>query len=159
MSKKKKEFKQVTLGESAVEEFHRPRWKHYLRWLIFCFVVFLYLTLLLTSYNTHVILHRGFVLQELIVYILCTIMMIPIVPSVFLEVDYVKVSDDTIELQNLLFRRIERWEDIKRFDNPLFLKFAILRTKSCVYLLNRRDLQHFDKLIETIEQKKPKLIK
>lgn len=151
--KKKKEFKQVAVGDSATTEFLRSRWKHYVRWIVFAIVLFLYFGLLLRSYHAHVLLHKGFLLQEFIVYILCSIMMLPILPSVVMEVDYVKVEDDGIVFQNLLFRKKEKWEDIVKFSNPLFLKFAIVKTKGFVFLLNRRDIPNFDQLADTIERR------
>lgn len=158
MSKKKKEFKQVPIGENQPQEFLRSRWKHYVRWVVFCIVLFLYFSLLLLSYHAHFLLHKGFLLQELIVYILCSIMLLPILPSVVMEVDYVRVEDDGIVFQNLLFRRKEKWEDITRFANPLYLKFAIVKTKRFVYLLNRRDMPNFDHLAQMVEEKKNKLM-
>ena len=124
-----------------------------MRWMIFSFLIMIYLMLLLLAYRSHVLLGRSFSPQELLGYILCTIMLIPILPSVILEVDYVKIGLEEIVFQNLLMRKIERWENLVKFDNPRFLKFAIVRTKSFMYLLNKRDIQHFDELIETIKQK------
>lgn len=153
--KNKKEFKDVPVGEEAAEvaEYMRPRWKHYLRWIVFSFVVFLYFSLILTSYHTHFLLHKGFVLQELIVYILCSLMMVPILPSILLEVDYVRVDKEGILCHNLLMRRVESWDKITRFSNPVYLKFAMLWSKNFIYLLNKRDIPHYDQLAETIRQR------
>lgn len=111
------------------------------------------------SFRAHFIQGKGFDLHEPIVYILCSLMLIPILPSVVMEVDYVKVEEDGIVFQNLIFRKKEKWEDIKKFSNPLWLKFAIVKAKHFFYLLNRRDIPNFDSLAETIESKSPKLIK
>ncbi|MBX9686291.1 MAG: PH domain-containing protein [Candidatus Obscuribacterales bacterium] len=158
--KRKKEFKQVELGVEPVKtEFLRSRWKHYLRWLIFCFALLLYIMLILTSYHSHVLLQKGFLLQELVVYVLCSLMMLPILPSVVLEVDYLRLEDDGIVLQNLLFRRKLLWDEIQGFIDPRYLKFAILRGKKFFYLLNRRDLPHFDEIAEAIRAKATKIRK
>lgn len=153
--KKKKEFKQLAVGEEASEslQFVRARWTHWLRWIVFLFVCFLYLLLFLKTYDMHVIQHRGFLLQEVIIYCICTIMMIPVIPSVVLEVDRVEIDKEGLVLHNLLFRRREAWSDIVKFIDPKLLKFAILKTRGFFYLLNRRDLPNFDKLVETIQQK------
>lgn len=155
--KNKKEFKQIPVGEDAadVAEYLRPRWKHYLRWMIFSFMLFLYFTLILNSYHQHILLHRGFLLQELFVYILCSLMMVPVLPSILFEVDYVKIDKESILCQNLLLRRIENWDNIVKFSDPMYLKFAILRSKSFpfFYLLNKRDIPNYEKLAETIREK------
>ena len=157
LSKKKKEFKPVVVGEVQASEFLRSRWKHYVRWIVFCIVLFLYFSLLLMSYRAHILQGKGFLPQELVVYILCSIMLLPILPSVVLEVDYVRVEDDGIVFQNLVYRKKEKWEDITKFTNPQYLKFAIVKTKKFVYLLNRRDMPNFDQLAQSIEEKKNKL--
>ncbi len=160
MSKKKKEFKDIPIGDAAaaVEEYQRTRWKHYLRWLVFCWVLFLYTMLLMQSYHSHIILHKPFIIKELIAYVLCTVMLVPIVPSLVLEVDYAKVDDDALILQNLLMRKRELWTDMVKFWNPTYMKFAILKTKGFIYLLNRRDIPKFDKLVETIRSKSENLL-
>ncbi len=154
MAKKKKEFKELSTGQEVVNTvFSRSRWKHFIRWIIFCFVLFLYISLLLLSYRSHFLLHKGFLLQEFVVYIMCSLMMLPILPSVVLEVDYVKLEEDGIIFQNLIFKKFVKWEDIRKFTNPLYLKFAIVRTARFVYLLNRRDIPNFDELAEKIREK------
>lgn len=153
--KKKKEYKEITTGVEAFEsiEYTRTRWKHYFRWLVFGFIMMLYLMLLLTSYKQHILLHRGFILQELVGYIVCTLMMGPVLLSLVLEVDYIKIDPEELVLQNLLLRRRERWENISKFYNPPLLKFAIMFSKRFVYLLNRRDIPQFGELVDTIKQK------
>lgn len=89
---------------------------------------------------------------------MCTLLMIPILPSVVLEVDAVKTDDEGITFSNLLFRKREKWENLVSFSNPIYLKFAIVKSKSFFYLLNRRDLPNFDTLVERIRMKTDKLI-
>lgn len=144
--------------EGQQSEFIRSRWKHYIRWGVFAFVMFLYFSLILLSYRSHFIQGQGFVLKEIVVYIMCSLMLVPILPSVVLEVDYVRVEDDGIVFQNLVWRRKEKWENLTSFANPIYLKFAIVRSKSFIYLLNRRDIPHFDALAERIRAKTDKLI-
>lgn len=156
---KKKEFKEVSVGGEATLEFTRARWKHYLRWLVFCIAIFLYLGLFLSSYNTHFIMHKGFVPQEFVVYLLSTFMLVPIMPQVFFEVDRLRLDHDGLQIQNLMMNKHEKWEDVVQFADPRYLKFAMLRTKSFVYFLNRRDLPEFDKLAERIREKTIKLVK
>src|SRR5579883_1986416 len=157
--KKKKEFKVVSVGGEAALEFTRARWKHYLRWLVFCVAILLYLMLMLSSYNSHFILHKGFIPQEFIVYILSTFMLVPVMPQVFFEVDHIRLHDTGIEIQNLVMKRHEKWEDVVQFADPKYLKFAMLRTKGFIYFLIRRDLPQFDKLVERIKEKTIKQIK
>lgn len=86
-------------------------------------------------------------------------MLVPIMPQVFFEVDHIRLDDDGIEIQNLLMKKHEKWEDVVQFADPRYLKFAMLRTKSFVYFLNRRDLPEFDKLVERIKEKTIKQLK
>lgn len=161
MGKKKKDFKPVPVGAEAtptINEFKRSRWKHFTRWLVFGFAVFLYISLMYMTFSAHVLHGQGFSLKEVVVYIMCTILMVPILPSVVLEVDSVKTDDDSITFNNLLFRKKEKWENLVSFSNPIYLKFAIVKSKSFFYLLNRRDLPNFEMLVERIRMKTDKLI-
>lgn len=155
--KKKKEFKELPVGAEAVDgieyEYQRSRWKHFFRWFMLGVVMMFYLMLFLLSYRAHVLQHKGFLLQELLGYLLCTIMVAPVIPSVVLEVDYVRTGLEEILFRNLLWARRERWQDIVKLIDPRFLKFAVVRTRTFVYLLNRRDLPHFDELMETIKDR------
>jgi hypothetical protein len=153
--KKKKEFKELTVGGEAVEtlEFVRTRWKHYLRWIMFSFLMLIFFMLLWTTFKVHVLAQEGFMLKELVLYTMCGLMMIPVGSSIVLEVDYVKVEGDTIVFQNLLIRRSERIEDIVKFIDPVYLKFAIVKTKGFIYFINRRDIPNYQQLFETIKTK------
>jgi len=154
--KKKKEFKELPIGPEAVQflEFRRGAFHHVVRWAMFLAVVTLFVLLLLTSYKSHFLLHNGFQLKEVVGYCLCFFMMgVMIVPSVVLEVNYIKTGLENIVFHNLLFRRTEPWENITEVIDPRYLKFVIIRTKHFIYLLNRRDISNFDKLVETIKEK------
>jgi hypothetical protein len=154
--KKKKEFKELPVGADAVQflEFRRGAFHHFVRWGMLLAVLTLLGMLLLTSYKSHVLMHNGFQLKELVGYCVCLFMMgVMILPSVVLEVNYIKTGLENIVFHNLLFRRTERWENITQVIDPRYLKFVIVRTKNFVYLLNRRDIGNFDKLVETIKEK------
>jgi hypothetical protein len=157
--KKKKQFKEVAVGGDAVLEFTRARWKHYLRWLVFSVAILLWLMLMLSSYSTHFIRHIGFVPQEFVVYVLSTFMLLPVMPQVFFEVDHIRLDQDGFQIQNLMMKKHEKWENVVQFADPRYLKFAMLRTKSFIYFLNRRDLPEFDKLVERIKEKTIKQLK
>lgn len=158
--KKKKDFKPLTInpivssGEPvAITEFKRPRWKHFLRLLTFTGIILLYIMFGFTSYNSHIVLHHGFSIKEGIAYILALAIAVPIIPSVLMEADYVKIEPDGLLIKNLIYRTKVAWEDITKFSDPLYLKFGILRTKKAFFLLNRRDLPNYNQLVETIREK------
>ena len=74
------------------------------------------------------------------------------VPAIF-EVNRARVTNETLQLNTLLWRSRLKWSDLVEFEQPRFLKFAILRTKRCFYLINRRDIIAFDSLARSITDK------
>lgn len=165
MKKKKKEYKQLSVSaEQAPEKtlsthFKRPRWKHFVRMGTFGMLLMLYALFLFTSYNSHVVLHESFHPKELIAYMVALVIAVPIFPQVFMEADEVTIEESGIVIKNLLFAKRLAWQDIKSFSNPIYLKFAIIRSPKFYYLLNRRDLPNFDQLVEQIQQKTAQLDK
>lgn len=79
------------------------------------------------------------------------------VPIVF-EVNRIETDKDGLSLSTLLWRTRLKWEHITHFEQPKYLKFAIVRTPRCFYLLNKYHLKPFYELAAIISAKMPKRI-
>lgn len=67
-----------------------------------------------------------------------------------LEVNSVIVTPHELILSPLLWRVVLPWEKILWCKKPVFLAYAIVKTRRCFYLINKRDIPEFDQLLETI---------
>ena len=157
---KRKEF---SASSGTSKTYQRSAWKHIIRWLAFLFIVALDLAVLASMVKSHYIIPPGQTVAQLLLREAIGLSMIGffhllILPSIVLEANKVEVTPDRLILDNLLFRSKIKWEDIVAFKQPRILKFAILRTKKFFHLLNRRDLERYDELAETIEHKAVNLI-
>lgn len=135
--------------------YRRARWKHFMRWGAFMMVLLMDSSFVYTAWKAHAILHMPFRPQEVFGYFLLTVMNMFLLPSMVLEVDTVIVTPEKIVLHNLLWKFQERWDELRKFSQPIFLKFAILYGKRAVYLINKKDLgaDEYQTLVETIEHK------
>ncbi len=77
-----------------------------------------------------------------------------LVPMIF-EVNKVETDSEGIRFSTLFWKARFSWEEILRFEQPRFLKFAMLRTARCFYLINKYDLKPFYELAAIIEAKMP----
>lgn len=111
----------------------------------------------MTSFYSHFQMGRPLVLKEFILYLLMLFMTGVLIPQIIFEVDYIRDDGDELRIRNLFLSFKEKWSELKWLYNRPFLKFAILRGKKFIYFLNKKDLQEFDKLVETIREKAPQL--
>ena len=157
---KRREF---SASASTTRTFERAKWKHYVRWFAFLFVLVLDATLVASSINAHFIRHIPTaplsLAREGIGFFLVACCHLMVVPSIVLEANKVEVTPERLILDNLIWRTKIKWEDITAFNAPRILKFAILRTKKFFYLINKRDIERYDDLAEIIEHKAPQLAK
>jgi len=75
-------------------------------------------------------------------------------PIVF-EVNRIETDKDGLKLSTLLWKTRLKWEQITKFEQPKYLKFAILCTPKSFYLLNKYHLKPFFELAEIISAKMP----
>lgn len=140
-------------------EYQRSHWKTAVRWLAVGGIVLLYVGLLQRTFHVHVQMGKPLSPTDGLLLLLVLCISIPLVPQLILEVQSVKIDEDGLCLRNLIWGFKEKWEDLTELKNPQYLKFAILRGKKFWYLLNRRDLPDFERLVERITEKSINLIK
>ena len=149
-----------TVGSEAASKglpiiYKRNRWQHFVRFVAFGGIMALDFGLVGSAISHHLVrtysmLSLG---RELLAYFLVLLCNLVVVPSIVLEAHTVEVTDDRLILNNLLFATSLPWEDIKSVVAPVYLKFAIIKTRKFFYLLNKRDIDGFSDLINTIRQK------
>ena len=86
----------------------------------------------------------------------CVILInIYMLPSVLFEVDSIEVTESGLKVKNLLWTSQATFSEVKSFDVRQFFIWAILKTQSCFYLINRRDLPNFDELVSILSARLP----
>ncbi|MBY0549012.1 MAG: hypothetical protein K2W95_17195 [Candidatus Obscuribacterales bacterium] len=143
--------------DPKVTEWKRTNWARFFRWIGFGAVLSLVTGVAMTSFYSHFQMGRPLVLKEFILYLLMLFMTGVLIPQIIFEVDYIRDDGDELRIRNLFLSFKEKWSELKWLYNRPFLKFAILRGKKFIYFLNKKDLQEFDKLVETIREKAPQL--
>lgn len=145
-------------GERSVY-YTRARWKHWIRYFAVFIIALLTLGLLLSNIS---MLQEGRPLelrQAILSLVLVIFFDLTVLLPTILEVDRVWATPDKIILKTLFWTAKIPWSHVRQFHNPIYLTFAILRTPRCCYLLNKRDLQPADELVETIKFKLAKVAK
>lgn len=135
----------------------RSRWKHYIRWFFLAILIMidwaLFSSLLRNHFTPGHVVTMNIFLKELLTLTMLTFCNLTVIPSILLEVDKVEVTPDKLILHLLFFKRKENWDDIVKYMTPNYLKFHIVKSKSFIYLLNKRDLNRYDDLMQTIRHK------
>ena len=130
--------------------YQRARWKHWVRYFGLTIMVFLNISMIMSNLELHY-RHRPLALgQELASYGIVFFFDLAILMPLIFEVDTVRITSDRVILSTLLWRAKLRWEEIVAFNNPIWLAFAVLRTRSCFYLINKHDVGPWDELLQTI---------
>ena len=134
-------------------EYRRSAWKHYIRYTVFAVFVMLNLSMTMSFVERaqqHMLMGVG---RELVFFVVLALLdLFMFVPIIF-EVNRVETDADGILLTTLFWRKRLEWEEIRRFEAPRFLKFAIIRTERCFYLINKPDIPLFSDLARTLAAK------
>lgn len=134
------------LGPITEVEGRLPVWKIVVRLGGFALVVVLNIALIMSNVINHsgVPHHwRDYFLYGALLFFNATIL----IPALF-EVRWLKMTKDGLELSTLWWKSTLSWSDLLEFRHPHYLKIAMLKTRKCMYLLNKRDLTNYD-LIES----------
>lgn len=126
-----------------------------MRWFAFLMVILMDASFVNTSIQVHLVRHWAFVPKEIFGYFLLAMLNMFLLPSMVLEVDKVIVKPDKIILHNLIWHFQEKWDELRSFKEPAFFKFALLSGKKFFYLINKKDIQGYPTLVETIQHKAP----
>jgi hypothetical protein len=134
----------------AMEVFQRARWKHGMR--IFGVVLMCVLNVALVMSDIERMgKHLQFsISHEVISYVALLILDVTILLPLLFEVDSLEVLQDKLILKTIFWKAKLDWNQIISFKTPPMLKFAILKTARCFYLINRRDIKRFAELAELI---------
>lgn len=75
-----------------------------------------------------------------------------LLPIVF-EVDSATAEPDRLILKTTLFKKSIPWSNIVELRSPVYMRIAILRTKRCFYLINKRQISRYDELSAIVTDK------
>jgi hypothetical protein len=153
-------------GTSAVSTptrtYRRARWKHYIRYLALLGLIVVdcsFVSSAIRVITSHTEITVYLLSRLCMIYLIMLLSNLMFLPSIVLESDSVEVGDDGLTMKSLLYTAKVPWSDVKRVTNPLFLKFAIIRTPRFFQLINKRGIEGFDELIQTIQMKAEKASK
>ena len=140
-------------GEKVVT-FQRARWKHFIRYFGAFVIFWLNVSLVLATIEIHTTHESPDIWRELLSYVIVLFFNVTVLVPTLLEVDTAWASPDKLTVGTLLWKSKIPWKDIVALYNPVWLTFAVLRTRRCFYLINKRDIQPLDELLETIAFKR-----
>jgi hypothetical protein len=164
MAKRKKEYKPTTkpTNESTTEpifeakvEFQRARWKHGIRIFGIILMVILNVSLVMSDVERAQKAAHFSLPHELITYLALFLLNTTVLMPLLFEIDKVELFQDLLILKAVFWTARLKWEDIQYFKTPPMLKFAILRTQKCFYLINKRDMKKFPELAAEIQKHQP----
>jgi hypothetical protein len=139
--------------EPGVETYKRALWKHLLRYVILSTIVLLNISTVMSFLTRLPDKQMMNPWQEIFFFLTVAIVnLLFAVPAIF-EVNRARLAPEGLQLNTLLWRTRLKWSDLVEFEQPRFLKFAILRTKRCFYLINRRDIYSYESLARSIKDK------
>lgn len=139
-------------GEKS-EYFQRARWKHWLHLFGFTVILLLNFSLiqetlqLSTDPRAHTFVEQ---LPSLLLLLLVDLTMLP--PIIF-EVDKLIATSDKLIVNTLLWQAKIPWDAIVAIWSPIYMAYAVVRTKRCFYLINKRDIQPFTEVLEILQRK------
>lgn len=136
------------------EVYKRPKWKNGIRIFGFVVIVLLNFSMIMSSIKLHMPLQRS-IFSYLLLLLFDLIILFPVV----FEVHSIEVKPDKLVLKTLFWKVSLAWQDIVEFKCPQYMRFAILRTRRCFYLIKRQDIKGFDHLAQSIASKTDSLTK
>lgn len=138
--------------------FRRALWKHCMRYFGLGVLVLLNVTMVWSNVRLRM-MHRMDLGHEILSYAVVLVFdVLFLLPNIF-EVNSVSVTPDRLILGTLLWRARIPWSEIVSLKKPIWLVFAIVRTRRCFYLLNSRDLKDFAELMEIIQFQMGKVVR
>jgi hypothetical protein len=147
----------VPLGQRSVQ-YRRARWKHWARYFGVGILVMLNISLVASNIELRT-KNRGLdPVREAVGYLVVLFFDVTILLPVLLEVDMVDIKPDSLTLNGMFSRRKLNWKDITYFNSATYLTYAILKSGKSIYLLNKKDLQPHEELVEIIQFKRAKAI-
>ena len=90
--------------------------------------------------------------HEFISYIALLLLDVTILLPILFEVDQAEATREHLILKTIFWKAKLTWDQIVSFKTPPMLKFSVLKTARCFYLINKRDIKRFDELAEIINK-------
>jgi len=156
MAEKNKKLDEGKIQEMLTDYYRRPRWKHFVR--IFGFFVLLALPFVLIAADLQLLATQAnspkflkHILMDVFLVIVDLTMLVPI----FFEVDSVQAAPDKLTLKTIFWKGVIPYSEIVAFKTPSLWQFALVRTKRCFYLINKKDIPRYEELVKTIAEKAP----
>ncbi len=151
MAKDKKSDKTSTQPAfEAMVVYQRARWKHGMRIFGIVLMVVLNISLVMSDIERAGKAAHFSLIHELITYVALFLLNTTVLMPLLFEVDKIEVLNDMLILKAIFWTAKLKWEDIQYFKTPPMLKFAILKSQRCFYLINKRDIKKFADLADSI---------
>lgn len=152
MAKRKKEDKstaQTAAYEPSVV-YQRARWKHGMRIFGIALMALLNVSLVMSDIERANKAAHFSLPHELVTYLALILLDTTVLLPLIFEVDKVELLNDSLVLKAIFWTAKLKWEEIQYFKTPPMLKFALLKSQRCIYLLNKRDIKNFPELVSGI---------
>lgn len=152
---KKVEYRPGFVDPEIPHEYKRSAFKHFVRYPVSLTLMMLNIAVVMSFFEripTHQLMNP---LKEVFFFgVVAFIDVFMFIPVLF-EVNRVQTDANGLTIGALYWKVRLRWDQLVVFEQPRFLKFAILRTKRTFYLLNKYDLKPYFELAEIISAKMP----
>jgi hypothetical protein len=141
-------------SQPLVIEGRLPLWKVAVRLIGLTLVVVLNVAFVMSSVSYHHgVKAPAHQFNEPLLYgVLMLFNIMILIPALF-EVRWLKLTLEGLQLATLLWKTRLSWQDIVDFRHPMYLKVAWLRTRKCIYILNRRDLSNYGLIEAALSEK------
>lgn len=133
--------------------FRRHPLKHFPRYFFLIIVIGMNISMWMSVLSR---MHTGFVFdlgQEAIQFAFLAMVDLYLLPTLILEVNSLGFGDCTLSIGALLWRSSIPYESLRGFWMPKYFALAILRTPRCFYLIRRKDLGDFDRIMDLLVEK------
>ena len=141
---------------SKVLTFQRARWKRYIRYFGVFVLFWLNVSLVLATIEIHSTHESPDIWRELLSFVIVLFFDVTILLPTLIEADTIWATSEALTVGTIFWKSKIAWPDIVAFHNPVWLTYAILKTRRSFYLINKRDMQPLDELLATIEHKRPR---
>ncbi|MBX3137532.1 hypothetical protein KF707_15015 [Candidatus Obscuribacterales bacterium] len=149
----KRDEMRVPVDVNIPHVYRRPLWKHIVRYPAAFFLILLNVAVVM-SFVERFPQHRVMdPFRELFFFGMVGFIDVFMFLPVLLEVNKIETDTEGLKVGALLWRVKLTWDQIVAFDQPKYLKFAILKTKKGMYFLNKYDLKPFYEVAEIISAK------
>jgi hypothetical protein len=149
----KRDEKRIPVDVNVPHAYRRPLWKHIVRYPAAFFLILLNVAVVM-SFIERFPQHRAMdPFRELFFFAMVGFIDIFMFLPILLETNKIETDSDGLKVAALLWGVRLKWDQVVAFNQPKYLKFAILKTKRGMYFLNKYDLKPFYEVAEIISAK------